>query len=56
MAALTGGPRVVRQIRQQRPSNQPQAGLHAEHAIRAVQLAAPFNLPDQYYDGVETRH
>lgn len=31
-------------------SNQPQAGLHCERAIRAVQLAAPFNLPEQFYD------
>ena len=31
-------------------SNQPQAALHCERAIRAVQRAAPFNLPDQFYD------
>jgi hypothetical protein len=31
-------------------SNRPQASLHCERAIRAVQLAAPFNLPDQFYD------
>jgi periplasmic protein TonB len=31
-------------------SNQPQASLHCERAIRAVQLAAPFNLPEQFYD------
>lgn len=31
-------------------SNQPQAGLHCDRAIRAVQRAAPFNLPDQFYD------
>ncbi len=31
-------------------SNQPQASLHCERAIRAVQLAAPFDLPDQFYD------
>ncbi|WP_338243325.1 cell envelope integrity protein TolA [Aurantiacibacter hainanensis] len=30
-------------------SNRPQASLHCERAIRAVQLAAPFNLPDQFY-------
>ncbi len=30
-------------------SNRPQAGLHCERAIRAVQLAAPFNLPEQFY-------
>ena len=32
------------------PSNRPQAGLHCERAIRAVQLAAPFNLPEQFYN------
>ena len=31
-------------------SNRPQADLHCERAIRAVQLAAPFNLPEQFYD------
>ncbi|MDY7096979.1 MAG: energy transducer TonB [Pseudomonadota bacterium] len=30
-------------------SNRPQAGPHCERAIRAVQLAAPFNLPEQFY-------
>jgi hypothetical protein len=30
-------------------SNRPQASLHCERAIRAVQLAAPFNLPAQFY-------
>lgn len=30
-------------------SNRPQAPLHCERAIRAVQLAAPFNLPEQFY-------
>lgn len=31
-------------------SNQPQAGLHCDRAIRAVRRAAPFNLPEQFYD------
>ena len=31
-------------------SNRPQASRHAELAIRAVQLAAPFDLPAEYYD------
>lgn len=30
-------------------SNRPQSGLHCERAIRAVQLAAPFKLPEQFY-------
>ena len=32
------------------PSNEPQKSLHCERAIRSVQLAAPFDLPDQFYD------
>lgn len=31
-------------------SNEPQKGLHCERAIRAVRLAAPFDLPDEFYD------
>ena len=31
-------------------SNAAQKALHCERAIRAVQLAAPFDLPDQFYD------
>lgn len=46
---LKGRPRVVRQSGIT-DSNRPQAALHAERAIRAVQLAAPFDLPDEYYD------
>lgn len=30
-------------------SNRPQSTLHCERAIRAVQLAAPFQLPTQFY-------
>lgn len=30
-------------------ANRPQQGRHAEQAIRAVQLAAPFDLPDEFY-------
>jgi hypothetical protein len=30
-------------------SNRPQASLHCERAIRAVQLAAPFKLPEPFY-------
>lgn len=32
------------------PSNRAQAELHRERAIRAVELAAPFKLPDEYYE------
>jgi hypothetical protein len=31
-------------------SNRAQARVHVENAIRAVELAAPFNLPPQYYN------
>lgn len=47
--SLKGRPRVLRQSGIN-DSNRPQAGLHAERAIRAVQLAAPFDLPDEYYN------
>ncbi|MDE1467716.1 energy transducer TonB [Aurantiacibacter sp. D1-12] len=46
--SLSGRPRCVTQ-RGINDSNRPQASLHCERAIRAVQLAAPFNLPDQFY-------
>lgn len=46
--SLKGTPRMVSQSGVN-DSNRPQAGLHAERAIRAVQLAAPFNLPSQFY-------
>jgi len=47
--SLAGMPRVVRQYGIT-AVNRNQANRHAEQAIRAVQLAAPFNLPDEYYD------
>ncbi|MEM1050743.1 MAG: TonB C-terminal domain-containing protein [Pseudomonadota bacterium] len=47
--SLNGRPRVVSQSGIT-DSNRPQAGLHAERAIRAVQRAAPFDLPDEYYN------
>lgn len=46
---LAGRPRVVRQAGIT-ASNRPQANLHAERAIRAVQRAAPFDLPAEYYN------
>ena len=47
--SLAGRPRVVSQSGIT-DSNRPQAPLHAERAIRAVQRAAPFDLPDEYYN------
>ena len=46
--SLAGSPRVVRQ-EGITPANQAQASRHAEEAIRSVKLAAPFDLPEQYY-------
>ena len=47
--SLSGRPRVVSQTGVT-ASNSPQKELHAERAIRAVQLAAPFDLPPEYYE------
>jgi outer membrane biosynthesis protein TonB len=47
---LAGQPRVVQQLGIT-DANRPQAQRHAEQAIRAVQLAAPFQLPSEYYNG-----
>lgn len=46
---LDGSPRVVRQ-EGITDANRPQAARHAEQAVRAVRLAAPFDLPLQYYN------
>lgn len=47
--SLAGTPRVVSQSGET-AANRPQKALHAERAIRAVQLAAPFDLPPEYYN------
>ena len=47
--SLAGRPRVVRQTGVT-DANRAQQARHAEQAIRAVRLAAPFRLPPQYYD------
>ena len=47
--SLAGRPEVVRQTGIN-DVNRAQAARHAEQAIRAVQLAAPFDLPDEYYN------
>lgn len=51
--SLAGRPKVVRQTGVT-DSNAPQKDLHAERAIRAVQLAAPFDLPAEYYEAWKT--
>lgn len=47
--SLAGRPSVVRQ-EGINDANRAQAARHAEQAVRAVQLAAPFDLPEEYYD------
>ncbi|MDG5746747.1 energy transducer TonB [Qipengyuania sp. XHP0207] len=48
--SLAGRPEMVRQTGVN-DTNRAQASRHAEQAIRAVQLAAPFDdLPEQYYE------
>lgn len=47
--SLKGRPRVRSQSGVT-DANRAQAARHAENAIRAVQLAAPFNLPAEYYE------
>ncbi|HET9630000.1 MAG TPA: energy transducer TonB, partial [Novosphingobium sp.] len=45
---LAGSPRLMKQDGVD-DTNRAQAGRHAEEAIRAIRLAAPFDLPaDQY--------
>ena len=47
--SLAGTPRLRRQTGVN-DTNRAQAQRHGEQAIRAVQLAAPFDLPDEYYE------
>lgn len=51
--SLKGRPRVRSQSGVN-DSNRTQAARHAENAIRAVQLAAPFKLPEEYYEAWKT--
>lgn len=47
--SLNGRPTIVNQTGVN-DTNRAQAGRHGEQAIRAVQLAAPFDLPEEYYE------
>ncbi|MFN3863999.1 MAG: energy transducer TonB [Erythrobacter sp.] len=47
--SLKGRPRVRSQSGIN-DSNRAQAARHAENAVRAVQLAAPFDLPEEFYE------
>lgn len=51
--SLNGRPTVVRQTGVN-DTNRAQAGRHGEQAVRAVQLAAPFDLPPEYYEAWKT--
>src|SRR5690606_31636756 len=51
--SLAGAPTVVSQSGVT-PTNETQKGRHAEQAIRAVRLAAPFDLPEEFYDKWKT--
>ena len=51
--SLAGRPQLVSQ-RGESATNAAQAGRHGEQAIRAVQLAAPFDLPSEYYEAWKT--
>ncbi|WP_237714017.1 TonB C-terminal domain-containing protein [Novosphingobium sp. Rr 2-17] len=48
--SLAGNPEVV-STTGQTDANQTQVKRHQEQAVRAVRLAAPFNLPDDLYEG-----
>lgn len=50
--AIVGSPRVSQTGTT--ASNRAQAALHRERAIRAVELAAPFKLPGEYYEAWKT--
>ncbi|WP_423601666.1 cell envelope biogenesis protein TolA [Sphingomonas sp. MS122] len=47
--SLASPPRVINQTGVN-ASNRAQADLHKERALNAARLAAPFNLPEEYYD------
>ena len=47
---LDGTPEVLR-TNGVTNANRAQVNRHQEQAIRAVRLAAPFNLPEEYYSG-----
>jgi hypothetical protein len=51
--SLVGEPEVVGQSGET-PANAAQKARHAEQAIRAVRLAAPFSLPPEYYSAWQT--
>ena len=51
--SLIGAPEVVSQSGET-AANQAQVRRHAEQAIRAVRLAAPFDLPEEYYTAWQT--
>ena len=51
--SLISPPQVLGQ-RGVNDTNRAQAPRHAEQAVRAIRLAAPFDLPEKYYDAWKT--
>ncbi len=51
--SLRGNPEVLRTTGQT-SANRNQVARHREQAVRAVRLAAPFNLPERFYSGWST--
>ena len=51
--SLNGRPSLVSQ-RGETDANRAQMGRHAEQAVRAVVLAAPFDLPSEYHEAFKT--
>lgn len=49
--SLRGSPRCRTNPDSITDSNRSQSALHCERAIRAIRQAAPFDLPDEYYEG-----
>lgn len=48
---LDGSPELLGETRGITDSNRTQVARHREQAIRAVRLAAPFDLPERFYSG-----
>jgi protein TonB len=52
--SLDGAPQLIGETRGVTESNRAQVARHREQAVRAVRLAAPFDLPERYYSGWRT--
>ena len=52
--SLDGAPQLIGETRGVTESNRAQVARHREQAVRAVRLAAPFDLPERFYSGWRT--